>query len=57
MPFTVQDFHDLVRLVEQYPEWRAELRRLVLTEELLSLPALVRELAEAQRPRRRGWPS
>jgi chromosome segregation ATPase len=49
MPFTVSDFHDLVRLLEQHPEWRAELRRLVLTEELLSLPALVRELAEAQR--------
>jgi vacuolar-type H+-ATPase subunit I/STV1 len=49
MPFTVQDFHDLIRLVEQHPEWRAELRRLVLTEELLSLPGLVRELIEAQR--------
>jgi len=49
MPFTVSDFHDLVRLLEQHPEWRAELRRLVLTEELLSLPALVRELTEAQR--------
>jgi hypothetical protein len=49
MPFTVQDFHDLIRLIEQHPEWRAELRRLVLTEELLSLPGLVRELIEAQR--------
>ena len=49
MVFTVQDFQDLVRLLEQRPEWRAELRRLVLTEELLGLPAVVRELAEAQR--------
>ncbi len=48
MPFTVSDFHDLIRLLEQHPEWRAELRRLVLTEELLSLPTLVRELVEAQ---------
>lgn len=48
MPFTVQDFHDLIRLLEQHPEWRAELRRHVLTEELPSLPALVRELADAQ---------
>jgi hypothetical protein len=47
--FTVEDFQDLVRLLEQHPEWRAELRRLVLTEELLELPALVRDLAEAQR--------
>jgi predicted nuclease with TOPRIM domain len=49
MTFTVKDFHDLVGLLEQHPEWRAELRRLVLTEELLALPQVVRELAEAQR--------
>ncbi len=49
MAFLPEDFHDLVVLLEQRPEWRAELRRLVLSEELLSLPALVRELAEAQR--------
>ncbi|MBA2447184.1 MAG: hypothetical protein H0V51_04065 [Chloroflexi bacterium] len=49
MVFSVGDFHDLVRLLEQNPEWRAELRRLVLTEELLRLPALVGELAAAQR--------
>lgn len=48
MAFTVRDFHDLVDLLEQHPEWRVELRRLVLTEELLALPQLVRELAEAQ---------
>src|SRR5919197_2141062 len=48
MAFTVQDFHDLVALVTQHPEWRAELRRLVLTEELLALPQIVRDLAEAQ---------
>jgi hypothetical protein len=48
MAFTVQDFHDLVALLTQHPEWRAELRRLVLTEELLALPQIVRDLAEAQ---------
>lgn len=48
MAFTVQDLHDLVALVTQHPEWRAELRRLVLTEELLELPQIVRDLAEAQ---------
>ena len=31
MPFTADEFHDLIRLVESHPEWRAELRRLVLT--------------------------
>lgn len=38
MSFTVNDFHDLIQLLEQQPSWRAEVRRLVLTEELLALP-------------------
>lgn len=53
---TTDDLHDLLRLVETHPEWRIELRRLVLTDELLSLPehmaalaAQVTTLAEAQR--------
>jgi len=46
MAFSVEDFHDLVTILEQRPEWRAELRRLVLTEDILSLPQLMRELAE-----------
>ena len=56
MPFTVEDFRDLIRIVEERPEWRADLRRLVLTDELLSLPEQVAKLtgqvaglAEAQR--------
>jgi hypothetical protein len=49
MPFTVEEFRDLVRILEEHPEWRAELRRLVLTDELLTLPELVRDLVEAQR--------
>ncbi len=48
MPFTIEDFGDLVRLLGEHPEWQAELRRQVLSEELLELPALVRQLAEAQ---------
>jgi chromosome segregation ATPase len=46
MAFSVDDFHTLVRLLEQHPEWRADLRRLLLTEELLDLPQAVRALAE-----------
>ena len=34
----IRDFHDLVRILEEHPQWRAELRRLVLSEELLRLP-------------------
>lgn len=48
MAFTVRDFRDLVELLDQHPEWRAELRRLILTEELLALPQLIRELVDAQ---------
>jgi hypothetical protein len=48
MAFTVEDFQDLLRLLEQRPEWQAELRRRVLTDELLELPALVRQLIAAQ---------
>lgn len=44
MPFRVEDFHDLVRLLETRPEWRTELRRLVLTDELLALPEQVARL-------------
>ena len=49
MPFTVEDFEDLVAILRQRPEWRDELRRLVLSDQLLGLPEVVRELAEAQR--------
>ncbi len=49
MTLSIDDLHELIRLLEQHPEWRAELRRLVLTEELLSLPDLTRELADIVR--------
>lgn len=48
MPFTIEDFQDLLQLLEERPEWRAELRQRVLSQELLELPALVRRLADAQ---------
>src|SRR5213596_1999839 len=50
MPFTVEGFRNLVRILEEKPEWRAGLRRLILTEELLSLPEQVAALrAETER--------
>ncbi len=49
MAFTVTDFEDLTRLLADHPEWQAELRRLILSEDFLALPGIVRELAEAQR--------
>jgi hypothetical protein len=49
MPFTVRDFHDLVEILEAQPTWRAELRRLVLTEDILGLPKALSALAESVR--------
>lgn len=48
MAFGVEDFRGLIELLAQHPEWRAELRRHVLSDDLLELPALIRQLAEAQ---------
>ena len=51
MPFTVEEFRDLLKLLEARPEWRTELRRLVLTDELLTLPqqmAALRARSEEQ---------
>ncbi|HEX9710881.1 MAG TPA: hypothetical protein VGB42_13060 [Candidatus Thermoplasmatota archaeon] len=41
MSFRVDDFRDLVRLLEERPEWRSEIRRIVLTDDLLRLPEQV----------------
>jgi hypothetical protein len=40
----IQDFHDVVRLLETHPEWRSDLRRLILTDELLALPQEMAQL-------------
>jgi len=42
----IKDFHDVVRLLEEHPEWRADVRRLVLTDELLALPQQMTRLTE-----------
>jgi archaellum component FlaC len=49
MTFAVENLRDLVQLLEKQPEWRTELRRVLLTEEVLSLPSTVRALVETQR--------
>ena len=49
MAFTIEDFRDLLQLLEQHPAWRTELRRWVLSDDLLALPQTMHELAEAQR--------
>jgi len=49
MTFDVQEYRAFIELLYKHPEWRAELRQLVLTEELLALPQLVQELIEAHK--------
>src|SRR5882724_11355541 len=49
MPFTVADFHDLIRLLDEHPDWQTELRRVLFSQDLLDLPRTVQELATAQR--------
>jgi len=55
VPCTARDFHSLDRALERHAEWKAELRRLHLADELLALPPVVgalrqevRELAAGQ---------
>ena len=38
MAFTVEDYRDLVQLLAERPDWRSELRQLLLSDELLTLP-------------------
>ncbi len=49
MSFTIQDFQDLLQLLRERPDWRAQMERALLGDEFRSLPEIVRELAEAQK--------
>lgn len=51
MPFTIEEFCDLVRILEEKFEWRPALRRLVLTDGLLSLLEQVAKLSMYRRRR------
>jgi hypothetical protein len=43
MAFAVNDFRDLLQLLDEHPEWQAELRRKILDDEFLRLPEYVRQ--------------
>ena len=45
----IRDFHEIIRLLEAHPEWRAELQRVILTDDLLQLPKQVQALVAVQR--------
>lgn len=42
----IRDFRDVIRLLEDHPEWRSELRRVLLTDALLALPDQLARLIE-----------
>ena len=49
MSFTVNDFNDFKQLLALHPDWQVEFRRMIVGDDLQTLPSLVRDLAEAQR--------
>ncbi len=54
MAFTVEHFHQLTQLLYERPEWRAEMRLLLLTEEILNMPRALSELTAAQQRTEEG---
>jgi len=46
MAFTVEDFEDLLRILEEKPEWQQRMRQAILTRELLELPARFEQLVD-----------
>ena len=50
---TINDISDLARILQEQPEWAATLRNLLLTEELLSLPAQLAEFVQETRENNR----
>jgi uncharacterized protein YoxC len=46
---TINNIQDLIQLLRDQPNWAAELRGILLSDELKDLPAAVRELAQAVR--------
>jgi len=49
MAFSVDEFREWVHILYVHPEWREEVRRMVLTNEILELPGIVHELADSHR--------
>ena len=46
---TVNDISDIVRILREQPEWADALRGILLSEEILKLPAMVAELVESNK--------
>jgi len=46
MAFQVSDFNDLIALLQAHPEWQSQLRNILLSDDFLALPNIVRQLGE-----------
>lgn len=46
---TVNDLQDLIRLLDEHPEWKAELRQRLIQDDIQRIEALLLELAEGRR--------
>ncbi len=44
MAFTINDFQDLVQLLEEHPRWRNELRRLIVDDDFAKITQSIRDL-------------
>jgi hypothetical protein len=49
MAFSVDEFREWIHALYDHPEWREEFRRVALTDEILELPGIVRDLADSHR--------
>ena len=47
--YDLKDFQDVIRVLEEHPEWQADLRRVLLTKDILTLPEQIAQLTEAVR--------
>ena len=49
MAFTVNDLHDMIEIMESNPIWKKELRKVLLGDDFVEIPELVRQLIEMNR--------
>ncbi len=49
MPFAVNDYNDLITLIRENPQWQSQLRQVLLSDDFLALPEIVRAIAASQK--------
>lgn len=46
-PYTIHTIQDLIRILDESPEWKEEIRRQILTDELMNMPAVLSAFIES----------